>query len=125
MYMVTMAARISSSVLFSEDWNASAAPWKLVCTLKGRPIPFSAARIAFTASQRGPRGEVERNSRRGKLGKMVDHQWPRPFDHVRDAAQPNLLRRRRAAGRLLQARSLCGDRARLPDRRDRDGLHGR
>src|SRR5499427_4896359 len=50
MYMVTIAARISHRVLSSEAWNASAAPWKLVCTLSGTPISRSAARIAFTAS---------------------------------------------------------------------------
>ena len=38
MYIVTMAARISSSVLSSEARNASAAPWKRVWMLAGMPI---------------------------------------------------------------------------------------
>src|SRR5262245_46188048 len=52
MYMVTMAARISHSVLESDASNASAAPWKLVMTLGGRLICASAALIAATASPR-------------------------------------------------------------------------
>src|SRR3954468_22855754 len=50
MYMVTIAARISSSVLPSEDWNASAAPWKRVRRLAGSPSYASAERIDLTAS---------------------------------------------------------------------------
>ena len=36
MYIVTIAARISHSSLSSDARNASAAPWKLICTLSGR-----------------------------------------------------------------------------------------
>jgi len=48
--MVTTAARISSRVLSSEAWKASAAPWKLLRMPRGRPSSASAARIALTAS---------------------------------------------------------------------------
>ena len=46
MYMVTMAASISSNVLDSEARNANAAPWKPVRTLAGMPISCCAASIA-------------------------------------------------------------------------------
>ncbi len=36
--MVTTAARISSKVLDSDAWKASAAPWNWVCTPTGMPI---------------------------------------------------------------------------------------
>ncbi|KAG1433957.1 hypothetical protein G6F55_014626 [Rhizopus delemar] len=49
MYMVTTAARISHSVLVSEFWNASAAPWNRVSTPAGKPISASAAMMASTA----------------------------------------------------------------------------
>ena len=49
MYMVTTAARISSSVLDSEARNASAAPWKRVWMPAGRPISCSTASITCTA----------------------------------------------------------------------------
>ena len=49
MYIVTTAARISSSVLLSDARNASAAPWKLVSTLGGRSRLASSALIASTA----------------------------------------------------------------------------
>ncbi|MCY1434726.1 hypothetical protein D9M71_507940 [compost metagenome] len=52
MYMVTTAARISSKVLDSEFWNASAAPWKRVCTPTGMPISCCTCSIALTASPR-------------------------------------------------------------------------
>ncbi len=44
-----MAARISQSVLDSEAWKASAAPWKLVTVEAGMPISASAALMASTA----------------------------------------------------------------------------
>ena len=50
MYIVTTAARISSSVLSSEARNASAAPWKRVWMLAGMPISRCAVSIAVTAS---------------------------------------------------------------------------
>ncbi|MNZ39051.1 hypothetical protein D3C78_565380 [compost metagenome] len=50
MYMVTTEARISSSVLVSDDSNASAAPRKPVCRLSGICISLSTSRIACTAS---------------------------------------------------------------------------
>ena len=49
MYMVTTAARISHSVLVSEFWKASAAPWKRVSTPAGMPISASAALMSSTA----------------------------------------------------------------------------
>ncbi|MNO42995.1 hypothetical protein D3C76_332000 [compost metagenome] len=48
--MVTTAARISSSVLDSEAWNASAAPWKRVCTPAGIPMSCCTCSITLTAS---------------------------------------------------------------------------
>src|SRR4249920_2011170 len=50
MYIVTTAARISSSVLLSDARKASAAPWKLVSTLGGRSSLASSALIASTAA---------------------------------------------------------------------------
>ncbi len=47
--MVTTAARISSRVLVSDDWKASAAPWKLVSIESGSFISASALRMASTA----------------------------------------------------------------------------
>ncbi|MNV92559.1 hypothetical protein D3C71_1871730 [compost metagenome] len=48
--MVTTAARISSKVLDSDAWNASAAPWKRVCTPSGMPICCCTCSITLTAS---------------------------------------------------------------------------
>ena len=50
MYIVTIAAMISSSSLASAAWKASAAPWNAVIMLAGRPISFSAFLIASTAA---------------------------------------------------------------------------
>ncbi|MNP74873.1 hypothetical protein D3C76_1718150 [compost metagenome] len=50
MYMVTTAARISSKVLDSDAWKASAAPWKRVCTPMGMPISCWTCSITLTAS---------------------------------------------------------------------------
>ena len=53
MYIVTIAARISTSVLSSEARKASAAPWKRVWTLAGMPSWIRsrcAASMAATAS---------------------------------------------------------------------------
>ena len=50
MYTVTIAARINHSVLPSVPWNASAAPWKLVCTLAGICSACCAALMALTAA---------------------------------------------------------------------------
>jgi Cu/Ag efflux pump CusA len=47
MYIVTIAARMRSSVFVSEDWKASAAPWKRVRVLGGMPISVSAALIGI------------------------------------------------------------------------------
>ncbi len=69
MYIVMMAARISHSSLDSDDWNASAAPWKLVCMLAGRPISCSAALMASTAAPS--------DAPRARLNEMVaDGNWP-------------------------------------------------
>ncbi|MCY1305355.1 hypothetical protein D9M70_551530 [compost metagenome] len=48
--MVTTAARISSRVLASEARNASAAPWKRLCTPSGMPISCWVRSITATAS---------------------------------------------------------------------------
>ena len=48
--MVTMAARINSSVFVSEAWNASAAPWKLVSILAGMARSFSTCLMRSTAA---------------------------------------------------------------------------
>ena len=50
MYIVMMAAMISTSSLPSAAWNASAAPWNTVIMLAGMPISCSACLIASTAS---------------------------------------------------------------------------
>ncbi len=50
MYIVTTAAMIRNRVLVSEALNASAAPWKLVKTLAGKPRSVLAFSMAFTAS---------------------------------------------------------------------------
>src|SRR5215470_2274632 len=50
MYIVTMAARMRSSVFTSDARKARAAPWKLVRTLGGMRISFSAFSMASTAS---------------------------------------------------------------------------
>src|SRR4029453_18040305 len=49
MYIVTIAATISSTVLVSDAWKASAAPWKFVAIDAGIPISDSIALIAVTA----------------------------------------------------------------------------
>src|SRR5437588_2773 len=64
MYTVTIAARISHSVLVSVPWKASAAPWKESCTLAGIPSSSSTALMALTAL---PEGVVDRVvGRRGR-----------------------------------------------------------
>ena len=50
MYMVTMAARISSKVDDSDARNASAAPWNWVLMPPGKPISCSTRSITATAS---------------------------------------------------------------------------
>src|SRR5260370_41252248 len=52
MYTVTTAARSSNVSFASAPRNASAAPWKLVCTLGGKRISAWAASMAWTASPR-------------------------------------------------------------------------
>src|SRR5690349_14191945 len=70
MYIVTTAARISSSVLVSEPRKACAAPWKLERTLCGIWMSRSAVSIAFTASPSDFPG-----ARLKEI--VVDGNWPR------------------------------------------------
>src|SRR5215470_12132217 len=56
MYMVMIAARMRRGSLAREASKASAAPWKRVIKLGGRPIFFSTSRMAVTASPKEARG---------------------------------------------------------------------
>ena len=98
MYIVTIAARISSSVLSSEARNASAAPWKRVWMLAGIPSSCCAASMAATASPSdAPGAEVERQRHRRELAGVVDHQRGVALDDPGDARQRHLHAGRAAA----------------------------
>src|SRR3954469_9779671 len=70
MYIVTTAARISSSVFESDPRKARAAPWEVGRTPAGRWRSFSAASIAFTAWPSEAPG-ARLNER------VVEGNWPR------------------------------------------------
>ena len=101
MYIVTIAARISSSVLVSEARNASAAPWKLV--LHARPAcRCSRSRRARSPSPRrrasAPRREVERDRRGRELAEVVDRRAARAArSRARSTTSGTCCRRRPAA----------------------------
>src|SRR6266571_4036539 len=72
MYMVTIAARMSSNSLASDARNASAAPWKLVRTESGSSSALASASIAPTAAPSEAPG--------ARLKEMVAAgNWPRWF----------------------------------------------
>src|SRR6266571_1612800 len=77
MYMVTTAARMSSSSLASDARKASAAPWKL----------------RRSAAERGARGEIEGDRRRGKLAEVIHREQRRLFCDRGDRAQGHLRAR--------------------------------
>ena len=83
MYMVTMAATMSSSVLSSEARKASAAPWKLVRTPIGTASAFSAVSIASTAWPSEYAGcEVEGHRGRGELPEVADRERAHALAHA-------------------------------------------
>ena len=70
-----IAARIRNSSLPSDAWKASAAPWKVVITLAGRPMSVSALRMAFTASpSEAPGARLNETVVAGKLAEVVDRE---------------------------------------------------
>ena len=93
MYIVTMAARMSSSVLSSEARNASAAPWKRVWMLAGMPISRCADLDGPHGLRRArrPRREVERQRHGRELAGVVDDEPRVALLDARDAGERHLL----------------------------------
>ena len=69
MYIVTMAARMSSSVLSSEARKACAAPWKRSWMLAGRPIASAPLNGRHGVAERRILAKVERQRHRRELAR--------------------------------------------------------
>ena len=72
MYTVTMAARIRSDSLASEDSNAWAVPWKLGSMLAGIPSSGVTSLMSGPPCRATPRSQIEGKRHHRKLTLMVD-----------------------------------------------------
>ena len=104
MYMTTTAASSSSNSLIRLLRNASAAPWKVVLMLAGRPTARCCALDGLDArAQRGARSEIERHGAGRKLRLVIDQQRADVLTGRRQSPTAAPGRRRRRAHRSRRA----------------------
>ena len=102
-----MAARISNSSLPRVAWKASAAPWKVVIMLAGRPMSCSALRDGIhRIPERRARGEVEGDGGRRELPEVIDRQRRGRSDTLTSADQRHLAADRGRRGQVDRAERL-------------------
>jgi hypothetical protein len=83
MYIVTIAARISQQRVVERRLERERAPWKLVCTLRGRPSSRSALDRLDRVAERRAGARLNEIVAAGKLADVVDRRAARALDDAR------------------------------------------